>query len=135
MVQKFGRKNIESEKNKKQALSTSTTKNKKVAFKLIGFDTSDEENKSPDKQRDSLTAIQNTLQTIFSSSSQAAPGTSTKRTMLKQTNGKIMTENDVIEQLEEIRRKKKEKQSRSTNRETGARQRRTMQKNGMFSQT
>ncbi|CAF1521897.1 unnamed protein product [Adineta steineri] len=139
IIQTSGRKNNELPKNSKQASTDSITKRRRVAFKLIGFDSSDEESKfekcyvviigttflqyilidiPPAKSQDSLTAIQDTLQTIFTSSSQAQATSSTKRTMLKQTNGKIMTETDVIEQIEEQQRKKNKKKPRATYRKT-----------------
>ena len=116
-------------------------KRKRVEFKLIGFDTSDEEGKLkklylvtidvtflylltdvlPVRSQDSLMAIKDTLQTLFGSSSQAEGTSSTKRTMLKRHNGKIMTENDVIDQLEQQRRKKNEKKPRTTYRKTSRR--------------
>ncbi|CAF1550300.1 unnamed protein product, partial [Adineta ricciae] len=104
--------------NSKESSSESMAKRKRVEFKLIGSDISDEEDILPERSQDSLTPIKDTLQTLFGSSSQAQETGSTKRTMLKRHNGKIMTENDVIDQLEEQQRKKKEKKPRTTYRKT-----------------
>ena len=87
---------------------------------------------SSEKPPDPHTAIQNTLKLVFGSSSQAQTTNSTRRTMLKRSDGRIMTENDVIEQLEEQRRKKDEKKPRRTYRKASGGQHQARTTNGML---
>ncbi|CAF3805914.1 unnamed protein product [Rotaria magnacalcarata] len=66
------------------------------------------------QSQQSLKAITHTLQAVFAPSLQQTALKPTKRTMLKRSSGQIMTEEDVIKQLEEKRKQKISKQSRST---------------------
>ncbi len=70
---------------------------------------------SSTNSQQSLDAINNTLKKIFGSSPSQSTTKSTKRTVLKRSNGQIMTENDVIEQMEEKNKKKRSSQSSSIN--------------------
>ncbi|CAF4101540.1 unnamed protein product [Rotaria magnacalcarata] len=66
------------------------------------------------QSQQSLKAITHTLQAVFAPSLQQTALKPTKRTRLKRSSGQIMTEEDVIKQLEEKRKQKISKQSRST---------------------
>ncbi len=81
--------------------------------------------------QDSLKAITDTLQAIFGASSQQQPINPAKRTLLKRSGGQIMTEKDVIDQLQE-QRKKRTKQSHPIGQKSNDTKRRKAQTNGMF---
>ncbi|CAF1530307.1 unnamed protein product, partial [Rotaria sordida] len=70
-------------------------------------------NQSSANSQQSLKAITDTLRMVFDSSSKQSPGKAKKRTVLKRSSGQIMTEADVINQIEEAKNKKTHKRSRS----------------------
>jgi hypothetical protein len=81
-----------------------------------------------------MKAITDTLQSVFGVSSKQTPIKSAKRTMLKQSQGQIMTEKDVIVQLEERKNQQNTKKSRPTSRKSNMTKRRKTEPNGMFNQ-
>ena len=121
---------------KSDSVSRRKPTRRKVPVKksIIGFNTSDEEGvfdnhrvislhwlsfldvtiaqESSSQSDRSLQAINATLQSIFTSPSSHAPSTNTKRTVLKGTNGRIMTEKTVIEEMEEQRNRANAKKAR-----------------------
>ena len=67
---------------------------------------SDVESQSSSVRRmKTIEAITATLETVFAQSTDNQSNKSTKRTVLKRSAGQIMTEKDVIEQIEEKQRK------------------------------
>lgn len=66
----------------------------------------------------SIQAITNVIQTVFGTPSNKTEKKPTKRTVVKRSDGQIITEKNVIEQLEERKNKQKPKRSRSNSRTT-----------------
>jgi len=87
-------------------------------------------NQSSAKSQQAIKAITDTLQTVFGSSSKQSPKQAKRRTVLKQSSGQIMTEDDVLQQMKEIDEKKKTKRSRSGSQRSNTPKRRKNQKNG-----
>ncbi len=79
----------------------------------------------------SLDAINNTLKMIFGPPSTQSSTKPTKRTVLKRSNGQIMTEKDVIEQMEE-KNFFKCNQSRSVNKKTSESKQGKLKETGMI---
>ena len=86
-------------------------------------------NQSFTYSQQSLKAITDTLQTIFGSSAKQSPEKAKKRTVLKRPSGKIMTEADVINQMEEANTKK-HRRSRSSSQQPNAIRRGKKRKEG-----
>ncbi|CAF5020642.1 unnamed protein product, partial [Rotaria sp. Silwood1] len=76
-------------------------------------------NQSSANSQQSLKAITDTLRMVFDSSKQS-PGKAKKRTVLKRPSGQIMTEADVINQIQEAKSKKTYKRSRSSSEQPSA---------------
>ncbi|CAF3356891.1 unnamed protein product [Rotaria socialis] len=117
-------------KQPKSILSRKNNKRKRVGLQVIGFNTSDEEDAQTKQSQQSLKAITDTLQAVFAPSLQQKAIKPTKRTMLKRPSGQIMTEEDVIKQLEEKKKEKISKQSRSTARRSNGAKRRKSETHG-----
>ncbi|CAF4113637.1 unnamed protein product, partial [Rotaria sordida] len=122
-----------------QTMSSEEQKKRmKLAFKTVGFDTSDEDdvvpNSSTSNPQKSLQAITDAIQTVFSTPPDKTPKQRSKRTVLNRSNGQIITEKIVIEQLEERKNKQRSKQSRSNNRTTNEKKRKKQGKNGMINE-
>ncbi|CAF4461599.1 unnamed protein product [Rotaria sp. Silwood2] len=119
-----------------QATSSEEQKKRmKLAFKTVGFDTSDEDvdvvpNLSTSNPQTSLQAITDAIQNVFSTPSNKTSKQRSKRTVLNRSNGQIITEKIVIEQLEERKNKQKFKRSGSNSRITNEKKRKRQQKNG-----
>ncbi|CAF4534711.1 unnamed protein product [Rotaria sp. Silwood2] len=118
-----------------QATSSEEQKKRmKLAFKTVGFDTSDEDvdvvpNLSTSNPQTSLQAITDAIQNVFSTPSNKTSKQRSKRTVLNRSNGQIITEKIVIEQLEERKNKQKFKRSGSNSRITNEKKRKRQQKN------
>ena len=68
------------------------------------------------EQSNSVTAIAATLENVFGRSSQNQASKATKRTVVKRSAGQIMTEQDVIDQIDQKRQEtEKRKTSRKSN--------------------
>jgi len=79
--------------------STSSEEQKKrmkLAFKSVGFDTSDEDDlasiSSTSEPQKSLQAITDAIQTVFGTPSNKTPKQPLKRTILNRSDGRIITE-------------------------------------------
>ena len=72
-----------------------------------------------------------TLQTIFVSPPDHLQSKSTKRTLIRQSSGQVMTEEKVIEQLAKQNQKKISKQSGSNDRISSSKKRRKINSNGI----
>ncbi|CAF4164659.1 unnamed protein product, partial [Rotaria sordida] len=75
-------------------------------------------NSSTSNPQKLLQAITDAIQTVFSTPSNETPKQRSKRTVLNRSNGQIITEKIVIEQLEGRKNKQKSKQSGSNSRMT-----------------
>lgn len=80
--------------------------------------------------QNSLKAINNTLKTVFAPSSTPSSHKPTKRTVLKRSAGQIMTEKDVIKQMEENMQKKNSKKSKKNTRKSNVTKRPKSNANG-----
>ena len=72
-----------------------------------------------------------TLQTIFVSPPDHLQSKSTKRTLIRQSSGQVMNEENVIEQLAKQNQKKNSKQSGSKDRTSSSKKRRKTYLNGI----
>ena len=79
----------------------------------------------------SLDAINDTLKTIFASPSEPSSKKPTKRKVLKRPNGQIMTEQDVIQQLEEQKENNQKRSQSSSNKSIQSKQQQTLKQTGM----
>ncbi|CAF3877399.1 unnamed protein product [Rotaria sp. Silwood2] len=114
-------------------------KRMKLALKTVGFDTSDEEdtvsNSLTPNSQNSIQAITNAIQTVFGTQSNKTSKQPSKRTVINRSNGQIITEKIVIEQLEERKNKRNTKRSSSNNRTTSAPKRQKKANNSMIDQS
>jgi hypothetical protein len=74
----------------------------------------------------------NAIQAVFGAPLKETSKKPAKRTVLDRSNGQIITERHVIEQLEERKNKQNSKRSRSTNQKLNGAKRRKTEKNGMM---
>lgn len=86
------------------------------SIKLISIDL--EAAASTSKPPSSIQAITNAIEAVFGTASNKIPKKPTKRTVVKRSDGQIITEKAVIEQLEERKQKQNSKRSRSNNQTT-----------------
>ena len=70
-------------------------------------------NKTSTKSQSSIKAIADAIEAVFRPPSTRSPEKVKKRTVLKQSSGRIMTEENVIEQMKEVK-SRKYKRSRSS---------------------
>jgi hypothetical protein len=138
---------------KHQPMPSQQKKRKKIASKTVSFDTSDEDgnvdsciiivqnnfllddivlNSPPAESQKALAAIANAIQAVFGGKSKEISEKPAKRTVLNRTNGQIITEKHVIEQLEERKNKQSSKRSRSISQNSNGTKRRKKEKNGMI---
>lgn len=97
---------------------------------------------SSPEQRRALQAITNTLQAVYSSSAHYPQVASKKRKFVKRSNGQLMTEQNVVQQLEEQRQRKATKEvpkkaprkaSKKADRSAKSNKRRKNDENGTYS--
>lgn len=104
----------------------------KVLHQHVGFFiVNTGERSSSANSNEPLDAINHTLKGLFASPSESSSTKSTKKTVLKRPNGQVMTEEDVISQIEE-RNKQNPKRSRSmTNKSVQSKKQQNRNNTGM----
>lgn len=82
------------------------------------------------KSRESLDAITNTIREIFASPPESSLKKPTKRNVLKRPNGQIMTEQDVIQQIEEKNNRNPKRSQSTKNKSIQSKQQQKLTKSG-----
>ena len=86
----------------------------------------------PSKEQErALQAITNTLQAVYSSVDQSTRAAPKKRTVVKRSNGQLMTEEKVLHQLEQQREKQASKRVATSRRQPKPNKKQKANENGM----